>query len=89
MSRSLHPPTGILKFYIEALAGFSHVFSPDGFNNILLSQGYVPEMAPAVGTLGRVYIPKTGKGCRDTHCRLQLSGQPVVTSSINSSNTTG
>ena len=40
-SRSLHLPTRILKVFIEALMGFSHVLHPDGLNNTLLFQGCV------------------------------------------------
>ena len=38
MSRSPHPSIRILKVYVEALTGFSHVFSPDGLNKTVLSQ---------------------------------------------------
>ena len=56
-----------LKVYIVyinlySLTGFSHMFSPDGLNNTLLSQGCVLVTAPTVGTVYRVYIPGTGKG---------------------------
>lgn len=54
--------TRILKASIEALTVFSHVFSTDGFNNTLLSQDYVFETAPTLGTVGRVYIVRTGEG---------------------------
>ena len=45
MSRSSgrHPPTRILKVYIETLTGFRHIFSPDGLNNTLVSQGFIYE----------------------------------------------
>ena len=60
LSKSLHPPTRILKVYIEALTGFSHIFSPGGLNNsAFLSQGYILEMAPSVGMVGRIRIPLT------------------------------
>lgn len=36
-SRSLHVPARILRVYIEALMGFSHVFGPDGLNNTAFS----------------------------------------------------
>ena len=61
MSRSLHLPTRIL----EALTGVSQIFSPDSFNNTLLSHGCVPETAPGVGMVGRMYIPKTGEVVRN------------------------
>lgn len=43
---------------------FSLVFSlsPAGLNNTVLSQGYVLENAPTVGTVDKGYIPKTGTG---------------------------
>lgn len=37
-------PAKLLQIYIEALIGFGHAFSPDGFNDTLLSQGRVLEM---------------------------------------------
>ena len=52
MSRSLHPPARICKVYAEALAGFSHISSPDGVDNTLLSQGCVLGTALIVGTVG-------------------------------------
>lgn len=44
--------------------GFSHVYSPDGLNNIFLSQGYILEMATGMGIDGRKFILKTGKVMR-------------------------
>ena len=63
--RSLHPATRILKVSIEALTGFSHIFSPDGLYNL----------APTVGMVGRTYNPRTGEGVK----RLQVprSRSPV------------
>ena len=58
MSRSLHLPTRILKVYIDVLIGFSDIFSPDHLNT-LLSQDCVLEEAPPVGTVGKLYIPRT------------------------------
>ena len=45
ISGSLRLPTRILEVRIEALTGFSLVFSPDGLNNTLFSQGLVLEIA--------------------------------------------
>lgn len=58
MSRSPHPPTGILK--IMSLSGFRHIFSPDGLNNTLLSQGYVLETATSMGIVGDTHVPRMG-----------------------------
>lgn len=43
---------------IEDSMGLLHLHPPDGLNNLLL-QGYSPESA---GTMGRMYISKTGEG---------------------------
>ena len=68
MNRSLHPPTSILKVYIEALTGFSPVYSPDGLNNTLLLQGRVLETAPAMGMVGGIRIPRTREGWGALDC---------------------
>lgn len=52
-SRSLHPPTRILKVQGQALMGFSHVFDPDGHNITLSSQVNVLKTAPNVAMVGR------------------------------------
>ena len=66
--RFQHPPTRILKAYIETLTGFSHVFSPDGLNNTLLPQGCVLEKGPTMrmGNGGQdiLYFPRTREGVR-------------------------
>ena len=41
-NKSPYSPVRIFKVCIEALSGFSHVFSLDGLNNTLLFQGYCP-----------------------------------------------
>ena len=53
MSKSSHLPHRILKFYIEALTEFSHIFHPNDLNSTLFSQGCVLETAPAVRMVGR------------------------------------
>ena len=63
-SRSPHLPARILKVYIDVLNGFSHIFSPDGLSNTLLSQGYMLGRALAMGMVGGMYMPRTGKGVR-------------------------
>ena len=60
---ALYPPTRILN-YIEALTGFSHMFCADGLSNTLPLSKLHPWMAPAMGTVYRVYIPRTGEGVR-------------------------
>ena len=73
-SRSLHLPTRIWKVYIEALMGFGHVFYPDGLNNALLFQGCVLETALTVGTVGRIYITRTGIACGGSDCQASACG---------------
>lgn len=49
---------------MEALTGFTHVFSPDSLNNISLSQSGILERAPAMGIMGVMYIPRIGERVR-------------------------
>ena len=67
MSRSLHLPASVLNVYRETSVGFNQVFSSDGLNNTLLPQGCVLGTAPSVGTVDRVYIPRTEEGA--SNCR--------------------
>ena len=50
ISQSLHLLTRILKVYIEVLAGFVHLYHPNGLHNIFLSQSCFFETTPTVGT---------------------------------------
>lgn len=86
-SRCLHLPTRILKMYIEALTGFSYLHHLDGLNNTSLSQGYIFGMAPHLGMVSRVYIPRTGVVVRSLQllgpaCGSTRSHIPLVISSI-------
>lgn len=67
MSTSLHLPARILKVYIKASSGFSHLFHPYGLNNTLLSQGYVLETAPGTGNTWKNMHSKDrgGEGASD------------------------
>lgn len=64
MSRSLHLSTRILRGCGEALNVFSHIFSPGGLTNALLSQSYVLITVPTVGTVDRVYVLRTREKVR-------------------------
>lgn len=70
MSRPPSLPIRILKS-IKRLTGFSHIYHPGGLNSTFLSQHCVPEIAPTVGRVGRVYLPRRGEKMR--HLQLTRS----------------
>jgi len=72
MSRSPYPSARVLKVYIEALTRMRYIHCQMVSIN-LLSQGCVLEMAPTVGTVGRIYIPRTRERVRS----IQLPGPTV------------
>ena len=63
MSRSLHPPTRILKVYID-LTGFSHMFSPDSLNHTLVSYGFSFGKGFHCGDRGENIYSRIGEGVR-------------------------
>ena len=82
MSRSLHSPARILKVYTEALTGFSHIFSPDGLNNTLLSQCFILENISHCGNSGQnAYSKDRGGDEQPPVACAQPPGQPAVMSS--------
>ena len=70
--RSLHIPSRMLKVYIQCLTGFSHVFSPDGLNNTLLSQGCTLQTAR---TGAEHTFKGQGRGQEPSIALVQLVGQ--------------
>lgn len=59
-----------LKFYIDVLLGFHHIFRPDGLNNnTLLSQGCVLEAASAKEIVGRMHSQGQGRGWGTSDCQ--------------------
>lgn len=64
MNRPPCPLARILKVYIEALTGFSHVFSPGGLRTASLSQGSILRAASSVDKEGGRLIPGAGTGVR-------------------------
>lgn len=81
--RPPHLPARILAVYVEASVKWfrsqqhSHVLlrlSPDGLNNTFLSGGLAFETAPSMGTVGGIYIPRTGE---------ELSIEPKFSSQVN------
>lgn len=79
-SRSPHPPTRILKVYIVALTGFSHIISPDVLNTTLFFQGYILQMAASMRIVGNVFSTVRIEDKEPPVARVQFRGQPVVTS---------
>ena len=78
MSRSLNPPTRILKVYID-LTGFSHIFSPDSLNHTLVSQSFSFEKGSHCGDRGENIYSKDRGGCEEPlTVWVQLDDQPVV-----------
>ena len=69
ISRSLHPPAGILEIYREVCMGFSLSLGPGGLRNTLVSQSCVLlRVALSTGMVGRVYIPRIRAGVRSFNC---------------------
>ena len=60
--------------------GFTHVYSAGGLNT-LLSEGCVLEVTPSVGPVGRMYIPRTGKGINSP--QLPLSSSRILSMTSN------
>ena len=67
MSRFLHLPTRLLKVYIEALTGFSHLYYP-GYHLKAVSLGQLLGMKKASGT----HIPMRGEGAHWSNWRSHL-----------------
>ena len=64
MNQSSHLPARILKFYSEALTGFSHIFS---LEDSYLSKRSL-KMACTVGMVGGTHIPRIGEGWGASDC---------------------
>lgn len=76
MNTSSHQPTRILKVYVEALSGLSHVYRPDGLENTLLSLSYALGTAPTVGIVGRTVCSKERRGGEEPSiAHVQVKGQ--------------
>lgn len=70
------------KVYVETLTGFSHLFSPDGLNNTVLSQWSVLENSSCCGIVHRTYIPRARRGWGASDCpQVLVEGQQKVISS--------
>ena len=80
MKRSPYPSTGIFEFIERLLTGFNNVFSPDGLNTT--SQAYIIETASSMGIVGRMDIPRMGRGKGASDCPdLPLRSTPHGTTS--------
>lgn len=79
-NKSQYPPARYLKFYREALPGFSH-FTYD-LKTTLLSQACVLENGSVYGNSRQnIYIKDRGRGDeRSLIVRIELTGQPRIVS---------
>ena len=74
MSRSLHLPNRILRVYIEALTGFSLVYSPDGLNNTdSLKAASLKQLL-----VQNVHFKDRGAGKEPPIAQVWLEDQPAV-----------
>lgn len=73
-----HPPTRILKAYIEDLMGVSHVYCSDDLNTLCSLKATSLKMAPTVGIAGRMYTPRMGEGEEPPIAQVQPEGQLVI-----------
>lgn len=65
--RTSQPPTRFLKVYIEALMGFSHVYSPSGLNDTVISEDCVLENSSHCRNDGQnIYSKDKGGGEEST-----------------------
>lgn len=80
------PTSQILKVYTEALTGLSHIYLTDSLHTFSLKTVSL-KMAPTVGMVGRLHIPRTREGRGASDCPgpiLRPAGGCVF--SISSSN---
>lgn len=77
---SMHPPARILKVYIEALTGFSHLYCPDDLT--FLFQSCILENGSPCGNAVRSIYSKHREGNEELSIAwVLLVGQPMVMSS--------
>lgn len=62
--RSPHPPARVLKVYIEGLPRFRPTYCSDSVNTHCSLKAPFLKMGPPVGTVGRIYTPRTWDGVR-------------------------
>lgn len=75
INSSLHLPSRILKVFIEALNGLSHIYYPDALNNTLLSQGSVLENSSHSGNGWQIIESKDRKAVEELPtAKVQLEG---------------
>lgn len=74
MSRCPPQAPGFLKIYREAFIGFSHMHHPYGLNHTCSLKAASLKTLPPVGTVGRVYIPRTGEGRGASNCPGSVLG---------------
>lgn len=76
--RPSHLTTRILNLYTEALTGFCLEYHAE-WSQQCTALSRPLKKAPAMGTVGRMYMPRTGEGEHSPTAQAQLSVQPLVT----------
>lgn len=76
--RPSHLTTRILNLYTEALIGFCLQYHAECSQQCTALSRPLRK-APAMGTAGRMYVPRTGEGEHSPTAQAQLSVQPLVT----------
>lgn len=64
MGRSLHPPARVLKIYIDALPEFCYTYCSNSLNIHCFLKALLLKMGRLVGTVDRIYSPRTGDSGR-------------------------
>lgn len=80
-SRCLHPPTRILKVYVESLTVVNYIYYLDGLNNTILSQCFVLENRKPWEWWSGHTFQRQERGEEFLIAQVQLAGQLVVISS--------
>lgn len=80
---SLHRPSRILRVYIEAFNGLSHITVQMFSITHCPPKGASLKMAATVGMVGRTYLPRPGKGVRSLQLPGSTGGHVLLMTSSN------
>lgn len=76
-------PRQILKVYMKAVIGFSHIYYPDGLNTSFLSHHLIISAVASENREGKwsTYSKDKAEGGKAPVAQVQLKGQPLILSS--------